>query len=103
MTLSNSITYLDDNRPSGHKEKSEKVSVTLRRDELSPYGAERSHTVTSATPHQVAGDLDQARHHWRQVLAIYTDLGVPDADDVRAQLIAVDQAAGNDNGDHHCS
>ncbi len=31
-------------------------------------------------------DPDAARAHWRQALAIYTDLGLPDADHVRAQL-----------------
>jgi Flp pilus assembly protein TadD len=34
------------------------------------------------------GDADQARHHWRQALAIFTELGVPEAGQVRAQLDA---------------
>jgi DNA-binding SARP family transcriptional activator/Tfp pilus assembly protein PilF len=33
-----------------------------------------------------AGDLDEAHRHWQQALAIYTELGVPEADQVRAQL-----------------
>jgi DNA-binding SARP family transcriptional activator/Flp pilus assembly protein TadD len=32
-------------------------------------------------------DPDAAREHWRQALAIYTDLGVPEADRIRAQLL----------------
>ena len=39
---------------------------------------------------QAAGDPGQARHHWQQALALYTDLGAPEADQVRAQLAAAD-------------
>ena len=46
--------------------------------------------------HQVAGDLSQARHHWRHALALYTNLRVPDADDVHAHLTALDHAAEDD-------
>jgi tetratricopeptide (TPR) repeat protein len=49
--------------------------------------------------HQVAGDLDQARNHWHYALALYTDLGVPDAEIVHARLTALDQAAEDNNGD----
>jgi tetratricopeptide (TPR) repeat protein len=49
--------------------------------------------------HQVAGDLDQARNHWHYALALYTDLGVPDAEIVHARLTALDQAAEHNNGD----
>jgi len=31
-------------------------------------------------------ELDQAHDHWRRALRLYTDLGVPEADDVQAQL-----------------
>ncbi len=33
-----------------------------------------------------AGDPAQARQHWQQALALYTDLGVPEAGQVRARL-----------------
>jgi len=36
------------------------------------------------------GDADQARQHWQQALAIFTRLGVPEADQVRARLAATD-------------
>ena len=35
-----------------------------------------------------SGDMPQARHHWQQALALYTALGIPEADHVRAQLSA---------------
>ncbi|MFL6125295.1 tetratricopeptide repeat protein [Actinophytocola sp.] len=37
----------------------------------------------------LATDPDGAREHWRQALAIYDQLGVPKADEVRRQLTAV--------------
>jgi len=36
------------------------------------------------------GDQDQARAHWQQALVLYTELDAPEADQVRAQLAAVD-------------
>ena len=38
------------------------------------------------------GETDQARLHWRHALMLYTDLGISDADDVRAHLTALDRA-----------
>ncbi len=61
------------------------------------YEQARAHNGLAHT-HQVAGDTDQARHHWHYALALYTDLGVPDAEVVNAHLTALDQAA-DDNGD----
>jgi tetratricopeptide (TPR) repeat protein/transcriptional regulator with XRE-family HTH domain len=37
---------------------------------------------------QALGDADQARRHWQQALAIFTKLGVPEAEQVRARLAA---------------
>jgi hypothetical protein len=31
-------------------------------------------------------DLTRAREHWQQALAIYTELGSPEADEIRARL-----------------
>jgi len=39
-----------------------------------------------ANGYQAAGDPGQAEHHWRQALARYTELGLPEADDLRAQV-----------------
>jgi hypothetical protein len=33
-----------------------------------------------------AGDRGQARQHWEQALALFTDMGIPEADTVRAGL-----------------
>jgi DNA-binding SARP family transcriptional activator/Tfp pilus assembly protein PilF len=41
-----------------------------------------------ARAHQAVGASGQARGHWRQALSLYADLGAPEADDIRAQLIA---------------
>jgi tetratricopeptide (TPR) repeat protein len=35
-------------------------------------------------------DPDQARRHWQQALALFTELGTPEADQVRAELAAAD-------------
>jgi DNA-binding SARP family transcriptional activator/tetratricopeptide (TPR) repeat protein len=43
--------------------------------------------------HLATADDEQARHHWRQALTLYTDLGVPDADDARDRLTALEQGA----------
>jgi tetratricopeptide (TPR) repeat protein len=43
-----------------------------------------------ARAHLDLGDHDQAREQWRQALALYEELGVPEADEVRAQLSALD-------------
>jgi tetratricopeptide (TPR) repeat protein len=45
-----------------------------------------------ARAHHASGDSDQARHHWQHALTIYTELGVPDADQVRAKLASLDAA-----------
>jgi tetratricopeptide (TPR) repeat protein len=38
--------------------------------------------------HHATGDLDQACHHWQQALTLYTGLGAPEAEEVRARLTA---------------
>jgi DNA-binding SARP family transcriptional activator/Tfp pilus assembly protein PilF len=38
----------------------------------------------------VAANPGEARRHWQQALTLYTGLGAPEADQVRAQLIAAD-------------
>jgi hypothetical protein len=42
-----------------------------------------------ARSHDAEGDPVQAGDHWRRALARYTDLGLPEAADVRAQLTAL--------------
>ncbi|WP_189857814.1 hypothetical protein [Streptomyces poonensis] len=40
-------------------------------------------------------DRHGARRHWEDALRLYTDLGVPDADSVRAQLAALSPDRGS--------
>ena len=35
----------------------------------------------------------QARHHWQQALTLYTQLGAPEADQVRSELSALEAKA----------
>jgi DNA-binding SARP family transcriptional activator len=43
-----------------------------------------------AESHHSSGQHEQARYHWQQALVLYTELGAPEADEVRAQLAALD-------------
>jgi tetratricopeptide (TPR) repeat protein len=38
--------------------------------------------------YQATGHPRQARHHWREALALYTTLGTPEVEQVRAELVA---------------
>ena len=72
------------------------AALTLASQIGARYEQARAHNGLAHT-HQAGGDLDRARHHWRQALAAYTNLGVPDVDDVRTYLTALDQAADNES------
>ena len=74
------------------------AALTLATQIGDRYEQARAHDGLAHTYH-AAGDLDQARHHWHQALTLYTDLRVPDVDDVHAHLTALDQATGDDNED----
>jgi DNA-binding SARP family transcriptional activator len=41
-----------------------------------------------AESHHCAGQNEQARHHWQQALDLYTQLGAPEADQIRSRLSA---------------
>jgi tetratricopeptide (TPR) repeat protein len=41
--------------------------------------------------YHAAGDHERARAHWEQALALYTELGVPEAEQIRAQLAVAEQ------------
>jgi DNA-binding SARP family transcriptional activator/Tfp pilus assembly protein PilF len=51
-----------------------------------------------ARAHHAASHSDEARRHWRHALILYTDLGAPEASQIRAQLIA----ARKDACPEHC-
>jgi DNA-binding SARP family transcriptional activator/Tfp pilus assembly protein PilF len=49
------------------------------------------------------GDRDKARSHWQQALTLFAELGTPEADQIRAQLAAADDApadAGHTRPEH---
>ena len=48
-----------------------------------------------ARGYYATGDLAAARRHWRQALAVYTDIDAPEAAQVRAQLAATETEACN--------
>ena len=48
--------------------------------------------------HHATGKHGRARQHWQHALGLYTDLGVPEAGDVRAHLAALGGAV-KDDGD----
>jgi DNA-binding SARP family transcriptional activator len=52
------------------------------------YQQARAHNGLACT-NQAASDLGQAHQHWQQALALFTELGAPEADQVRAQLATV--------------
>jgi tetratricopeptide (TPR) repeat protein len=43
-----------------------------------------------AQGHHATGDLVRARRHWQQALTLYTGVGAPEADQIRAHLAAAD-------------
>jgi tetratricopeptide (TPR) repeat protein len=48
-----------------------------------------------AHAYHATNDSDLARHHWQQALTLYTDLGIPDANDTHTKLATLDQATAN--------
>ncbi|MGH3754071.1 MAG: ATP-binding protein, partial [Pseudonocardiaceae bacterium] len=68
------------------------AALTLAAETDHRYEQARAHHGLAQT-HHAAGDPDQARWHWREALTRYTDLGIPEADDVRAHLAALDHPA----------
>lgn len=65
-------------------------ALTAALETTNRYEQARAHNGIAAT-HRNTGDLEQARHHWQHALALYTDLGLPDAETVRAHLTALAQ------------
>jgi tetratricopeptide (TPR) repeat protein len=53
------------------------------------YQQARAHTGLGQA-HHTLGNSAQARHHYQHALALYTDLGVPDADQIRVHLTTID-------------
>ena len=64
-------------------------ALVLASQDGDPHRKADSHSGL-ARSYLTVGDPGQARHHWQQALALYAGLGVPEADQVRAQLAALD-------------
>ena len=64
------------------------AALTLAIETGDRYQQARAHAGL-AHARQAADEHDLARQHWQHALALYTDLGVPDADIVRAHLAAL--------------
>jgi DNA-binding SARP family transcriptional activator/tetratricopeptide (TPR) repeat protein len=60
-------------------------ALTLASQTGSRYEQARAHDGLARGYH-ATGDHGQARHHWQHALAAYTDMGVPEAGQVRARL-----------------
>jgi tetratricopeptide (TPR) repeat protein len=58
----------------------------------------RAHTGLGHA-HHTLNDLARARQHYQHALTLYTDLGMPDADQIRAHLTTIDNT--RNSGDPH--
>jgi tetratricopeptide (TPR) repeat protein/DNA-binding SARP family transcriptional activator len=61
------------------------------------YQQARAHAGLAHTRH-AAGEHGLAGQHWQHALTLYTELGVPDADDDRAHLVALGHIAQDSGG-----
>jgi DNA-binding SARP family transcriptional activator len=61
------------------------TALRLAADTGNTYHQATAHRDLADSHHSVGQD-EQARHHWQQALALYTQLGAPEADQVRSRL-----------------
>ncbi len=73
------------------------AALTLAAETGDRYQQACAHTGLAHTRH-AAGEHGLARQHWQHALTLYTDLGVPDADAVRAHLAALGHIAEDSRG-----
>jgi len=73
------------------------AALTLAVETGDRYQQARAH-IGLAHARQAAGEHGLARQHWQHALTLYTDLGVPDADHVRAHLAALGRTAEDSGG-----
>jgi tetratricopeptide (TPR) repeat protein/transcriptional regulator with XRE-family HTH domain len=62
-----------------------KTALRLAAETGNTYQKARAHRDI-AECHQQAGQGEQARHHWQQALELYTQLGAPEAEQIRSRL-----------------
>ncbi len=75
------------------------AALTLATQIGDRYEQARAHDGLAHT-HLATSDSDLARHHWQQALTRYTDLGIPDAEDIRTHLATLGHAAADNDSDH---
>ncbi len=73
------------------------AALTLTVETGDRYQQARAHAGLGHA-HHATGKHGRARQHWQHALGLYTDLGVPEAGDVRAHLAALGGAV-KDDGD----
>ena len=78
---------LGDGRP-GDARTQHATALRLASDIGHKYELARAHNGLGHA-HGAVGEPVEARQHWQQALARYTELGCPEADQVRAQLTAM--------------
>ncbi len=59
------------------------TAIRLAAETGNPYEQAGAHRDLAESHHSV-GDYEQARHHWRQALTLYTEIGAPEADQLRS-------------------
>ena len=89
-------TLCDAGQP-GHACTQHAAALTLTVETGDRYQQARAHAGLGHA-HHTTGKHGRARQHWQHALGLYTDLGVPEAGDVRAHLAALGGAV-KDDGD----
>ena len=59
-------------------------------DADSPRPARRAHTGLGHA-HRILGNDTDARRHYQQALTLYTEIGMPQAEQIRTDLAMIDQ------------
>ncbi|HET9256358.1 MAG TPA: tetratricopeptide repeat protein [Pseudonocardiaceae bacterium] len=76
------------------------AALALARHIGDRYEQARAHNGL-AHAHPATSDSDLACYHWQEALTLYSELGVPDADDIRTHLPLLDRAEA-DKGSSKC-
>jgi DNA-binding SARP family transcriptional activator/tetratricopeptide (TPR) repeat protein len=62
-----------------------RTALRLAAETGNTYEQACAHRALAESHHRSSGD-EQARHHWQQALALYTQIGGPEADQIRSRL-----------------
>ena len=83
--------FLADGRP-GDARAQHAAALSLASHIDHKYEQARAHNGLGDAYH-ATGELGEARPHWQQALTLYTQLGAPEADEIRARLAAAGERA----------